>query len=753
MENKKNLATMRILMPTMAMDIGGAETHILELCRALRAMGHSITVASDGGAYVPQLEAIGVDHIHVPMRRRHPADLLKSYRLLKKMIRRGKFDVIHAHARIPAFLCSLILRPKKSRKKPKKKRPPFVTTAHFDFKTGGLAGKLTNWGQETLVVAPDIEQYLLENYAICSGQIHQTINGINTDTFAPQVSGETVRRELGIGSDATVIVHVSRLDKFPCMVAEQLIALGSKLCEKHKDCHIIIIGDGDQFARLSAEADRQNANLDTKRIHLIGKRMDIADCIAAGQLFVGVSRAALEAMSMEKPVLLAGHQGFAGMYNESKLALSRQTNFCYRGQDLPTETMLLSAIDVFFALSDAEKKSLGAYGRETIKTHYSTRQMAEDALSVYRKVERPKKILLSGYYGFQNAGDEAILHAFMKETDKLPYPVSVTVLSNNPAKTEAEHECRAVQRFRMFDVLRAVRRADVLVSGGGSLLQDKTSTRSILYYLTIIRLAKFFQKPVMIYANGVGPVLRPLNRRRMKNTVSRADIIAVREPGSQDELRQMGIDSGKIHVTADPIFAIDERNDQGAEEILNDLKVTTDKPLVGISIRRLRTDETFIGKMVKFADDIGQKLGAHVIFIAMHSPSDQKMSAQIQAQMQTKATILDCGKIELAALLSICAKLSLVFTMRLHTMLFAAKVNVPVLGLICDPKIEHYLAELNQPSAGEAEEFDPEQAFLQVKDMLNNRDNHKASLAPIVEEMTGRGANNTKLLGDLLADC
>ena len=111
---------MKILMATMGLDIGGAETHIVELAKELKAEGHDIVVASNGGVYVPEIVAAGIRHYQVPMHRRDAGCMLRSRKLLKEIIRTERPDVVHAHARIPAFLCGTLQRTMKF---------PFVTTA------------------------------------------------------------------------------------------------------------------------------------------------------------------------------------------------------------------------------------------------------------------------------------------------------------------------------------------------------------------------------------------------------------------------------------------------------------------------------------------------------------------------------------------------------------------------------------------------------------------------------------------------
>ena len=123
-----------------------------------------------------------------------------------------------------------------------------------------------------------------------------------------------------------------------------------------------------------------------------------------------------------------------------------------------------------------------------------------------------KSVLMSGYYGFDNSGDDAILKAVVKDLKKLNDDLSITVLSKNPKKTEEMYPVKAVNRFSVRDVINAIKSTTMLISGGGSLLQDVTSSRSLWYYLAVMAMAKMYNKPVMVYANGIGPINKKFNR-------------------------------------------------------------------------------------------------------------------------------------------------------------------------------------------------------------------------------------------------
>lgn len=274
-----------ILMATMGMDIGGAETHIVELSKELNRRGYRVIVASNGGVYVPELEQAGIECVSVPMNRRSPWPMLQSLVKMRRLIKKEQPDVVHAHARIPGFLCGILH---------KFMHFPFVTTAHWVFDTGGILGKLTNWGERTIAVSDDIKAYLWDNYGIPGEHVTVTINGIDTEKFSPAVSGAGVRRELNIPPDAVCVSSVSRLDDSRAFAARCLIDIAPQLAQRFPGLHLLIAGGGDVYDELKAKADAVNAQVGYEMLHLPGARTDINEIVAAGDVFVGVSRAALE---------------------------------------------------------------------------------------------------------------------------------------------------------------------------------------------------------------------------------------------------------------------------------------------------------------------------------------------------------------------------------------------------------------------------------------------------------------------------
>ncbi len=170
---------MKILMATMGLDIGGAETHIVELSKALKALGHEVAVVSNGGVYVSEIQAAGIRHYSAPLDQRSLTAMFRARRILKRILRRERPDIVHAHARIPAFLCGTL---------GGRKRYAFVTSCHGVYQVSGMLKLLSNWGEHTLAVSEDIRDYLMEQYGVPEEQIALTINGIDTERFSPAVS-------------------------------------------------------------------------------------------------------------------------------------------------------------------------------------------------------------------------------------------------------------------------------------------------------------------------------------------------------------------------------------------------------------------------------------------------------------------------------------------------------------------------------------------------------------------------------------
>lgn len=729
---------MKILMATMSLDIGGAETHIVELARELAAMGHEIVVVSNGGVYVPELEAAGVRHIVCPLHKRDPILMAKALSALKRIIRAEKPDVVHAHARIPAFLCGILKR---------RMDFPFVTTAHWVFSTGFLVKRLTDWGDYTIAVSDDIKTYLIDNYGIDPKNITVTINGVDTEKFSPEVSGEGVRQAFKIPPDAPVVSHVSRLDESRALAAATLIRIAPALAKRVPRVRILIAGGGDSFTELSHRAEEANLRIGYPCVLLAGPRTDINAICAAGDVFVGVSRAALEAMASARPVVVAGNEGYMGLFDEDKLQTGIDGNFCCRGLPQIDERSLLDDVTTALTLDPEEYTRLAAYGRQVVREHYSVRRMAGDTLFAYGKAKPPKRVVLSGYYGFKNMGDEAILESICRSIHRIDEDIEITVLSKDPAFTESAHPCRAVDRFSPAQVYRAIRRCDLLISGGGSLLQDNTSTRSLIYYLSVIRLAHRLGKKTMLFANGIGPVNRESNRRRVRDTVELADVVTLRDPDSLAELRSMGVARRDLIESGDAVFTLPSPSRAGAQKLLGSLGI--DGPFVTVAARPVKDAPGCVDAMAELCDGIYERYGLRILLIAMQPKVDEPVCWEIRDRMKNPAAILT-GDHTPMEVMAVIGESRIALAMRLHALIFAACTATPTLGFDYDPKVASYLAMLEMPEIPSVADFRPEDALTRVDELLRDRDRLASVLRARRDEIRARALLTNAELEKLL---
>lgn len=165
------------------------------------------------------------------------------------------------------------------------------------------------------------------------------------------------------------------------------------------------------------------------------------------------------------------------------------------------------------------------------------------------------RVVLSGYFGFDNVGDEAILFAIIRALRKLNPTIDITVLSNNPAETAATYGVDTVNRWNIAEVRAALKSADGLISGGGSLMQDATSAKSIPYYAGVIKLAQIARVPVFIYSQGIGPINGALGKWLVKSVFNKCAGITVRDEASSELLRKIGVRSS-VTVVPDPVVGL-----------------------------------------------------------------------------------------------------------------------------------------------------------------------------------------------------
>lgn len=344
-----------------------------------------------------------------------------------------------------------------------------------------------------------------------------------------------------------------------------------------------------------------------------------------------------------------------------------------------------------------------------------------------------KRVLVSGYYGFGNCGDEAILYALIRNLKKMLPDIDIIVLSQNPPQTTRNYQVKSIHRFNLLSIIFFMVQSDLIISGGGSLLQDVTSTLSLYYYLTIIGLAKLLRKPVILYANGIGPIKKKANRFITKIILNKVETITVRDQDSRQELYRLEVRRPPIIIAADPVFTLSFIDDPQNTTILQTEHIPSDRPLIGISIRPWKTGADYLDVIARAADGLISRYQCHILFIPMQNPDDVRIIQDVRKRMTNQSYTMQAGH-SVQEYMAVIGQLQILISMRLHTLIFAAVQRVPMLGLVYDPKVQSFLDQIGQPSAGSIENLDIENIYRQVEMILAN---HAAMSGGLQQQMIG----------------
>ena len=289
--------------------------------------------------------------------------------------------------------------------------------------------------------------------------------------------------------------------------------------------------------------------------------------------------------------------------------------------------------------------------------------------------------LINGYFGYANAGDEAVLAAMLADLRALRPDASFTATSGDPAQTRALHGCNAIGRQNPRELMDALKNCDVFLSGGGSLLQDVTSVRSVVYYTGVLRMARLARRPTMMYGQGVGPLSSPISRQLARAAFQNADVATVRDPDSAQLLRQIGVRRA-VEITADPVWG------------LAPVSLSRVEKRWVVALRSWPgQDEGAVARVVAALREAAQVQGARLRFLPMQpGPDDEILNGLVEAD--EKLETRDKTPAEIVALAS---SGDLMIAMRLHALIFAAGQGVATVALDYDPKVSALATLLGAP--------------------------------------------------------
>jgi polysaccharide pyruvyl transferase CsaB len=429
----------------------------------------------------------------------------------------------------------------------------------------------------------------------------------------------------------------------------------------------------------------------------------------------------------------------------------------------PGDYMKLAEQILDLAGDSSKRMIMGQKIYDKASTYFSLDRMCRTQLGIYEKIlekhSRRQKtgksfdVIISGYYGFKNVGDDAMLMAIIDNLRAYKPDINIVVLSKRPSETRSTYGVESIGRLSLYRIYRRMRKARLFIYGGGNLIQDNTSSRSLLYYLGTVWMAKKTGLKVMFYANGIGPLKNTANIKTAKKIINDVDVITIREMLSFDELKRLDVDKPVIELTADPALALKVKPAEEVDSLLVNEGVDKSGPLVGISVRKFPgrpkyRSEKYEKVIALTADYLQESYGVKPVFIPMQH-DDLSVIDGVIAKMKTTGYVIR-NRYSVAQTIGIIGRMEMVIGMRLHALIFAASQSIPIVGMVYDPKIEGFLKYVNQASAGSVKELD----FNKLRDISdrvwNKRSLIKEKLQNDIAVLKERALRNASIAIELI---
>ena len=668
-------------------DVGGAKTHVLSLLSGLGAHITAELVSFRAGGFADEAIALGIPtHIIAT------GSILRDIARLRELYRAGDFDIVHCHGAKGNMMGSILKY---------REGASVVTTVHSDPRLDYLGrplGALTygNINKVALRLIPDhigvsdpVSDMLIRRGFSPYG-IFTIYNGLDFTPDESPFDRAAYLRSLGVDyAEGDVICCIAaRLD--PVKDIGTLIRAFARTPARMK---LVIAGGGAEEASLKAQAAASGAG---DRIFFAGW-LDSADPLYRASdinLLTSLSETfpyAVTEGARQKLATISSRVGGIPML------IDHGTNgFLFTPGDADTLAELLNRLG-----DDPElRRTFGERIYEKASREFSIDATIARQLSIYetilaRKNLPPKSdITICGAYGKGNTGDDAILQAVIEELREAEPLRRLHVLSRKPKELRLRHRADSFYTFDLFALRKALRGSALYINGGGSLIQDVTSTRSLLFYLFTLRFAKRCGCRVQMYGCGIGPVNKPINRRRAGRIIDRcADEITLREDGSLEELRRLGVTKPAITLAADPALALRPAPAAQVDAVLRENGLDPSDKYLCFTVRPWSGIGDKLSAFTDAARHVHEKYGMTPVFLPIEPVRDLELSRKLAAEA-------GCGVIATpltpALALGVLSRMQAAVSMRLHGLVFAAAAGLPLVGVSYDQKVTSFLRYMDQ---------------------------------------------------------
>ena len=676
-------------------DSGGAKTHVLSLLQNLNKTITAQLVCFRDGPFAEEARAMGIPTMicggnNIPHLRRELADY----------IREGGDHLIHCHGSRANMIGALLRKPTGL---------PVVSTVHSDYKLDYMGrpfarltfGAINAWALRHLdyrIGVSDAMVDLLIDRGFPPDRFFAIYNGIDFTPAPPQ--GDRLAYLRGLGADVeenSVVVGIAaRLNP-----VKDMSTLIRGFAEGHKSCprlRLIIAGDGEERQKLEALAKELG----------VEKEVTFAGWISGGmdRFYSALDVNALTSLSETFPYALTEGARFhlatvATAVGGIPYLIDQDVNgYLFTPGDWQSLGHYLAAL----GNDDALRREMGEKLYEKASAKFSIQSTVDTQLHIYEEIirrhNRPKRdrdgVVICGAYGRGNAGDDAILQAILQEMRSIDPDMPITVLTKDPKATRLTYRVRTAGRMDVGTWKKAMRHAGLYINGGGSLIQDVTSRRSLWFYLHNIQAAHKAGCKVQMYGCGIGPVLREQHRKLAARVLNASvDVITLREPDSLKELQSMGVTKPEILLTADPALTLPAASEDEIDSVLLRAGIPPHGKYLCFALRNWKGFEDKAPLFAQAANYAYETYGLTPVFAAVEKHLDPTAGRLAAAGLDIPHYFLDDAG-SAGTIIGALSRMQAVVSMRLHALIFAAGQGIPLAGVVYDPKVSAFLRYIGQ---------------------------------------------------------
>lgn len=667
-------------------DTGGAKTHVHSLLQNL-SRGMDITlVCFRGGPFAREAAELGIET------RVCSGGFFSALREVRRMIAEEGFELVHTHGS-RANLAGAILRSTCGR--------PVVSTIHSDYRldymgrplaaaTYGVLNVLALRRIKYHVGVSDAMRDLLISRRFPRETTFAIYNGLDFSrepkrhdraAFCARVGADVAPGDIVVGAAA-------RLD--PVKDLATLVRGFAAAREGHPELKLIIAGEGPERPALEALAEELGVR---GAVTLAGWLDDMEEFYSAldinslSSLSETFPYALTEGAAYRLPTVASAVGGIPRLIEDGK------TGFLFA----PGDWEKLGARLAQLASDPGLRERLGAAVHERAAREFSVEATCREQRAVYEEIlEREARgrsgVVICGAYGMGNSGDEAILDAIVAEMRAIDPLMPLTVMTRDPAGASARLGLTAVHTFNFPRFLAVMRRRALYINGGGSLIQDVTSRRSLWYYLFTLRAAKRLGCKVMMYGCGIGPVKRPGGVERTRRVLnSCVDAITLREPDSIEELARFGVTKPEIILASDPALTLPSAPAEEVDAALEAAGAAPGGKYICFALRLWPGFGEKAGVFAAAARHAHAAYGLTPVFLPINHLDDGQAAALVAEKLGDTPHVLLPGPMSSALVIGLMSRMQVVVSMRLHGLIFAAGQGVPLIGVSYDPKVTAFL--------------------------------------------------------------